>query len=65
MSYWYPRKMLRPGVPGWLLFIPFAWPVLAFAFACWIVALAGWLVISVPVNLVRLLVYAVHHPTAE
>jgi hypothetical protein len=66
-TYWYPRRILTTGhFPAWTILFPPFWPMLLLAYTLWLVAIVAWFVISVPVNLVRLAVYAAHQaPTAH
>jgi hypothetical protein len=54
-GYWFPRRWLHTGhFPVWVWLFPPFWLLLVPIYACWLVALAIWLVISIPVNLVLL-----------
>jgi hypothetical protein len=66
-TYWYPRRVLHSGhFPAWTILFPPFWPVLLVVYSLWVLVAAVWLLISVPVNLVRLGVYAARQtPTAH
>jgi hypothetical protein len=54
-GYWFPRRVLHTGhFPLWTWLFPPFWLILVPMYALWLVALVIWLVISIPVNLVRI-----------
>ena len=62
--YWLPSRLFRAwSFPGWTILVPFMWPMLALTLVLWVVSVALWLVISVPVNVIRFGVYALRSTT--
>jgi len=57
MSYWYPQRVRQGGLPMWCWLIPLLWPLLLTYYAIRIVLLAFWLLVSIPVNLMRLVIH--------
>lgn len=59
--YWLPSRLFNSwSFPGWTILVPFMWPLLFVTLVLWVIAVAAWLVISVPVNLVRGVLFMAH-----
>jgi hypothetical protein len=57
MTYWYPRRALHSGhFAAWTWLFPPFWLILVPVYAGWVVALAVIFVLTIPVNVVRLVI---------